>query len=53
MSNLKNRLELRLSDEHLRRLKCIMEAQKGSSRSDTIRGLIDHAYNKVFKNAGK
>ena len=49
MGNLKNRFELRLSDEHSRRLKAIMEAQKGSNKSDTIRGLIDAAYNKVFK----
>ena len=49
MGKLTNRFELRLSDEHARRLKAIMKAQDGSSKSDTIRGLIDHTYNKVFK----
>ena len=49
MGKLTNRFELRLSDEHAQRLKAIMESQKGSSKSDTIRGLIDRAYDKVFK----
>jgi len=49
MSNLNNRFELRLSDEHLRRLKAIMEAQKSRNKSDTIRRLIDDTHGRLFK----
>lgn len=45
MDKLSNRFELRLSDEHSRRLKAIMEAKKDSSKADTIRALIERAYN--------
>lgn len=47
MSKLKNRFELRLSDKHLSRLKAVMESQKDSGMSTTIRKLIDQAYEKV------
>lgn len=47
MGKLTNRFELRLSDEHSRRLKVIMEVQNNTSKSHVIRGLIDQAYNEV------
>ena len=52
MSILKNRFELRLSDEHLRRLKSVMKARDNLSKSHVIRGLIDEAYQRC-SNAGK
>lgn len=53
MGKLTNRFELRLSDEHLRRLEAITEDCGVSKKSDAVRWLINDAYKGVPPNASK
>ena len=49
MGKLTNRFELRLSDEHLKRLETITRDCGVSSKSEAIRWLIDDGYKEVIK----